>query len=139
MDKYQSLREAKTNGANFDLNTDAIIAHLKEWDAMYGIEVSEAAPDAVTVVFRNVPADPTDLATDIDKFCPDVIGQNLGCVREMLDAAEELGQPVPPHITGLIEGVDLNEDGYGLELLKRMLLKERKRFLCGGIEGSGDA
>src|SRR5688572_3131711 len=90
MDKYQALREAGTNAANFDLDTDAIIAHLQEWDSMYGIEVSEAASDAVTIVFKNLPADLTVLANDIDRFCPDVIGQNLGCMKEMLDAAEEV-------------------------------------------------
>jgi hypothetical protein len=47
MDKYQSLRDAGTNGANYDLDTDDVIAHLQAWDSKYGITLAQVKRDAV--------------------------------------------------------------------------------------------
>ena len=125
MDKYQPLRDANTNGANYDLDTEAVIKHLQGWDAQYGIELSDAKHDRVAVRFNRVPDDAAALAQDIYQFCPDVIDQNLGCAKEIVEMAEMSGKPVPPSLAELIEGVDLDREGYGMELLKRALLKQK--------------
>jgi hypothetical protein len=128
MDKYQALRDANTNGANFDLDTQAIIAHLQGWDRQFGIELSDVRFDAVTVRFDRLPDDPAALAAlaaDVYDFCPDTIDQHFGCVHEMIGYADETGEPVPDHLRELVDGVDLTADDYGLELLKRSLAKHK--------------
>jgi hypothetical protein len=125
MDKYEPLRQAGTNGANFDLDTEAIIEHLKDWDARYGIELSDVKFDAVLVRFDRLPDDVMSLAKDIYEFCPDTIDQHFGCVAEMLNLAEETGEGMPTEMAELVEGVDLDDEDYGLELLRRSLVKHR--------------
>ena len=84
-----------------------------EWDAKYGITMDDVKPDAVFVTFQTLPDDLAPLAADIYKFCPDTIDQHFGCVAELLEMAEELGEDVPPEIHELAEGVDMNADNYG--------------------------
>jgi hypothetical protein len=65
MDKYQPLRDAGTNGANFDLDTDDVIAHLRGWDAKYGISLESVEQDSVFITFNTLPDDVAGLAADI--------------------------------------------------------------------------
>ncbi len=58
-------------------------------------------------------------ARELDDFCPDLVDQGTGCVHEMVEAMEEMGEEVSPEIARLIEGVDLTNENYGVELLKR--------------------
>jgi hypothetical protein len=125
VDKYQPLRDAGTNGINFDLDTDAVIAHLKKWDTDHGIELSDVKGDAVLVRFTRLPKDVAALAKDIYEFCPDTIDQHFGCFAEMVDLADETGEELPENIAELIEGVDLSDENYGLELLERSLRKNK--------------
>ena len=122
---YAKLEKAGTNGANFDLSTEDIIARLKAWDERYGITIGDVESDAVTVTFHTLPDDTHALAREIYDFCPDTVDQHWGCVAEMLEWAEESGEPVPEDITALIEGVDLEDEDYGLELLRRNLVATR--------------
>jgi hypothetical protein len=52
---------------------------------------------------------------DVYDFCPDLVDQGTGCVAEMI---EEMGE-VPPEMQKLVEGVNLEDEDYGLEILKR--------------------
>ncbi|KGF72230.1 hypothetical protein DO97_11375 [Neosynechococcus sphagnicola sy1] len=125
MDKYQSLREAGTDAANYDLETDDIIARLKLWDTSYGIELSDVTFDAVVVTFKSLPADLTALSAEIYEFCPDTIDQHFGCIADMIEMAEEVGQEIPADLRQLLEGVDLTDENYGLELLQRSLCNSK--------------
>ena len=125
MDKYQPLRDAGTSAGNFDLDTDAVIEHLRAWDARYGISLSDAGTDSVTVSFNEVPEDTGELAADIYAFCPDTVDQHFGCIGEMIDMCEETGEEVPPNVTELVDGVTLEGD-YGVELLERSLKKHKQ-------------
>jgi len=124
MDKYEELRTQGTNGANFDIETEDVIARLKDWDERYGIDLSEVESDRVTVRFDSLPDDLDSLAGEIYEFCPDTIDQGFGCYDEMIDAAEEMEQEVPDDVRELVNGVDLEDEDYGLELLKRSLRRE---------------
>jgi hypothetical protein len=102
---------------------------LKDWDARYGIELSDVKFDAVLVRFDRLPDDVMSLAKDIYEFCPDTIDQHFGCVAEMLNLAEETGEGMPTEMAELVEGVDLDDEDYGLELLRRSLVKHRTAAL----------
>ncbi|WZO98274.1 DUF4253 domain-containing protein [Isosphaeraceae bacterium EP7] len=122
MDKYQALREAGTNGANYDLDTDAVIGHLREWDAKYGIELSDASSDSVVVLFDRLPDDAGSLADDVYAFCPDTVDQHFGCFKEMLEMHEDA---VPEDLRELVEGVDLEDENYGVELLRKSIVSTK--------------
>jgi len=121
MDKYQSLRDAGTNGANYDLETEDIIEHLMLWDAKYGIELSDVSFDAVNITFIDLPEDLSELALDIYEFCPDIIDQHFGCMAEAIEMMEGSEQDIFADVRELIKDVDLTDENYGFELLKRSL------------------
>ena len=121
MDKYQPLRDAETNGYNYDLEPEDIIEKLQQWDMQYGIEISDVEFDSVNVTFQKLPDDLTNLALEIYEFCPDIIDQHFGCMADILEDLEKSGQDVPEDFREFIKDVDLTDDNYGLELLKRSL------------------
>ncbi len=124
MDKYAELRTEGTNGVNYDLDTDAIIAMLQDWDGKYGIDLSDVGHDRVTVQFRTLPVDLDALAREIYAVCPDIIEQHFGCFAEMLAHEEDMQHPISPEVCALVEGVDFSDADYGLELLKRSLRRK---------------
>jgi hypothetical protein len=127
MDKYQPLRDANTNGVNYELDVDQIISQLQAWDAKYGVTLSDVTHDAVVVSFATIPEEAlAPLAAEIYDFCPDTIDQHFGCFAEMIEMAEEMDDEVPSEILKLTEGVDLESDEYGLELLRRSLAKHQR-------------
>ena len=125
MDKFQSLREAGTNGANYEIDTDDVVKRLKQWDDKHGITLDDIKHDAVLVKFGTLPDDLGALAAEIYEFCPDTVEQHFGCFAEMLEMAEETGEEPPAEIMELVDGVDLEDDDYGVELLKRSLAKNK--------------
>jgi len=126
MDKYAELRTKGTNGINCGLETEDIIAQLQAWDAQYGIEFDEVDHDRLLVRFKTLPADLDSLVEQIYEFCPDVIDQGFGCIGEGIDHIKELGQEVPAWMATLVEGVDLEDEDYGLELLARTLRRKQE-------------
>ena len=121
----ETLRATRTNGCNYDIATDDIIAKLQAWDTTYGIEISDIAVDAVTVHFKKIPEDTRPLAEEIYKFCPDTVSQNFGCYEEMLDSVEEMDEEVAAKIMELTDGIDFNDENYGVVLLARSLKRDK--------------
>jgi hypothetical protein len=85
--------------------------------------LSYVESDAVTVYFKNLPDDLTLLAQEIYEFCPDTIDQHFGCLGDTIEILKDMGEEVSEEILELVEGVDLEDDNYGLELLQRSLKK----------------
>lgn len=127
--KYAELYEKNTNGANYDLETDAIVHKLTEWDRRFSIEISEVSADALTVRFESLPdaADFPAFVEEIYQFCPDVIDQHFGCFDDLLDQFQKTGQPLDPELEKLIAGVDFSQDDFGQVLLRRSL--QQRKFL----------
>ncbi len=121
MDKYQQVREVGTNGDNYDLSTEDLIEQFQYWDAQYGIELSDIEFDTVTVTFNDLPEDLTELAVEIYEFCPDVIDQHFGYMADAIAVAEEFNQALSVEIQVLLKDIDLTDEDYGFELLKRSL------------------
>ncbi len=121
MDKYQQIREVGTNGDNYDLSTEDLIEQFQYWDAQYGLELSDIEFDTVTVTFNDLPEDLTELAVEIYEFCPDVIDQHFVCMADAIAVAEEFNQPLSDEIQVLLKDIDLTDEDYGFELLKRSL------------------
>lgn len=84
-DQYDILRYECTNGANFNLTTDDIIAKLKAWDATLGLVITSAAHDLVEVRITNAPANWKSFAKEVYAFCPDVVDQGIGSVDALED------------------------------------------------------
>ena len=54
-DSFAALREAETNGDNYDISTADIIARLKKWQKLYAFRLTEVDYNTVTLKFDTLP------------------------------------------------------------------------------------
>jgi hypothetical protein len=124
-DPFAAIRQAETSAPNFDLDNAEIIDHLKQWQSLCSFVVKEAEGDRIEIEFTTFPKDMDAFARDLYDFCPDVVDQGTGCVHEMLESMEEIGEEIDLDMAKLIEGVDFNDENYGLEILKRQVAQNK--------------
>jgi hypothetical protein len=128
MDKFEIVRLVGTNGANYDVRNEDIIARLRDWDEKYDLTISTVEEDTVVIHLAILPDDLEAFAHEVYEFCPDTVDQNFGCYAELIEAAEMTGEVLPSGVRSLVQGVDLSAEDYGLELLKRSI--ERDKIIC---------
>jgi uncharacterized protein DUF4253 len=128
-DAFAIIREEQTSAPNFDLDTEAILTELRRWKTLCAFRVVEAGGDRASIEFDTLPADMDAFVKDLYAFCPDLVDQGTGCVAEMIEMATETGEDIPANVQELIKGVDLDDENYGLEILKRELQRDKKVML----------
>lgn len=69
-DKYQILRDQKTNGVNYNITTEDIIDQLKKWEKECSFKIEEARVDRFVLKFDTLPEDMDAFAKEAYKFCP---------------------------------------------------------------------
>jgi hypothetical protein len=126
---FHLLREAETNGANFDLETEDIIARLQQWQTLCSYRILGAEADTVEIEFDTLPKDMDAFVKQLYDFCPDLVDQGTGCVGDLVEMALESGEPIPAELQAVIEGIDFENEDYGLEILKRELQRDKKLTL----------
>ncbi|MBD2654062.1 DUF4253 domain-containing protein [Synechocystis sp. FACHB-383] len=124
-----AIIEQQTNGINYDITTEDLIAKLQQWDGQYGIEITEVAFDSLIVHFKKLPADLAALAREIYEFCPDVIDQGFGCIDDAFPMMMSAGQELPPETRVLLAGVDWNDPDFALTILQNSLRQDQAVFL----------
>ena len=70
---YEPLIEAETNGDNYDISTEDIIARLKKWQAISSFRIINAEMDTVDIGFDTLPKDLEAFVKEAVEFCPDLI------------------------------------------------------------------
>lgn len=126
MPDYELLREQGTNGMNYDLDTHDIVAQLERWEEDCDFEIADVENDRFTLYFKTLPDNLDRFTKELQEFCPDLISQHFGCFEEMLDAYQDMGEDVPQELAELVEGVDMKNEHYGLEILKRALMRDHE-------------
>lgn len=86
-DEYEILRVKHTNGYNYDIDSQEIIAKLKEWDNRYQLEIIGADFDWFEAEFSTTPDNMIAFAKEVYDFCPDVVEQGTETVEKL---AEEM-------------------------------------------------
>ena len=124
-DPFAAVRAAETSAPNFDLDNAEIIDQLTKWQSLCSFVVKSAEGDQIQIEFTTLPKDMDAFAQDLYKFCPDLVDQGTGCVHEMLESLEEMGEEVDPEMATLIEGIDFDDENYGLEILKRQIERDK--------------
>jgi len=120
-DAFELIRKAETGAPNFDMDTQAIIARLQQWQALCKFRINRAEGDTIEINFDTLPADMDAFVKDLYDFCPDLVDQGTGCVAEMIEEMDE----VPPAMQKLVEGIDFADENYGLEILKREIQSKK--------------
>jgi hypothetical protein len=83
-DKYSCLSAFKTNGINYDINTNQLIEKIKKWDSQYKIDIIGVDGDWVDIKFSKLPKDIEKFANEIYEFCPDSVDQGVGEISELV-------------------------------------------------------
>ena len=71
-DVFDILRVEQTEGGNYDLDNEAIIAQLKNWEEQYGLQILKSSSSGVTIKFLNLPRNSKKLRQELIEFCPDL-------------------------------------------------------------------
>jgi hypothetical protein len=124
-DPLASIRQAGTSGPNFDIDNAVVLAELTRWQSLCTFTVTAARGDGADIEFTTLPKDMDAFAQDLYKFCPDLVDQGTGCLHEMLEAMEEMGEEPSPSMLELAEGIDFSDENYGVEVLKREILQKK--------------
>ena len=119
--KFLQIYEYRTNGINCDITTADVEKQLTQWDEAYGVSISEVREDRLTIHFENMPSDVSSLAKELYEFCPDIIDQGFGVMDEMVEMAETGAFELDADVKKIIEGVDFEDENFGLVLLERHL------------------
>jgi hypothetical protein len=84
-DPYAAIRLRGSDGANYDVSTDDVIARLESWRRLCEFRVVGAAGDWVAIQFETLPENICAFAEDVYLFCPDTVEQGVGLAREADD------------------------------------------------------
>lgn len=94
-DMFAPLREADTNGDNYDVSTEDIIKRLKSWQKLCSFTISEVDYNQVTLNFSKLPEDMDAFLTDAVQFCPDLVMDDeeaeLPILKQQVLKTKELG------------------------------------------------
>lgn len=90
-DQYDILRYSGTDGINYDILPDDIIKKLKLWEEKYPFQIEGADLDWISAKFLNNDLDLSELSKEIYEFCPDVVDQGTGTIKELENEMEHNG------------------------------------------------
>ncbi|MCU6792387.1 DUF4253 domain-containing protein [Paenibacillus sp. WQ 127069] len=89
-DQFDIVRAVRTDGINYGIEHEDVLAKLKEWNQKYPFRISGANLDWVEADFISLPDDLISFAKEVYEFCPDVVDQGVGSVEELAEAIEML-------------------------------------------------
>ena len=71
-DGFNALREYETNGENYDVSTDDIIARFKKWQKLCSFRITSADYNTVKLKFETLPKNINAFVRDAYDLCPDL-------------------------------------------------------------------
>ena|SRR5215471_19412533 len=72
-DGFEKVWKAETDGSNYDLVTEDIVAHLKKWQKLCSFRIVAADYNTVEIEFDTLPKDLEAFCRDAYEFCPDLV------------------------------------------------------------------
>jgi hypothetical protein len=84
-DKYEILSQIKTDGINYDIDTDSLIKIIRTFDNKYSLDLVGASGDWCEFKIEKEPADWLTFAKEAYEVCPDIVDQGSGSVEALAD------------------------------------------------------
>lgn len=91
-DDYAYLGIVRTDGINYDLDHDDVMARYRLWDQKYGLRLVGAGGDWIEAEFVRPPEDWQAFAKELHAFCPDIVEQGVGDVDALAGELQETGR-----------------------------------------------
>ena len=82
-DKYEILRQVKTDGINYDIDTDSLVKIIRIFDDKYSLDLIGASGEWCEFMITKEPADWMTLAQEAYEVCPDIVDQGTGTVEAL--------------------------------------------------------
>ncbi|MGP1371558.1 MAG: DUF4253 domain-containing protein [Almyronema sp.] len=115
------IRQIGTNGINCDVDTNDIVERLLDWSKRFRFEVLEVDQATVHLKLYSLPENLADFCQEVYEFCPDVIDQGYGCLAEMIEMSQEMGDEIDPANLELVDGLDPEAEDFGLKVMAKDL------------------
>jgi hypothetical protein len=157
-DPYAIVRMKGSDGANYGISTEDILARLRAWESLCSFDIVGASTSWVALEFRTLPEKICAFAEEVYLFCPDSVEQGVGLMRERNEAAafaearrlcpevspaikahlkEQLGNleqafsgEIPEALRSIMgEAMDASGSEMGVRLLARELRRTKYLFL----------
>lgn len=90
-DKYVAIAAMQTDGVNSGVGTGDIVEFLKRMEREQPFLLTRIGCDTLAGRFLSPVADPNGLATRMYEFCPDIVDQGCGSVRELARILKRAG------------------------------------------------
>ncbi|MBT2691602.1 DUF4253 domain-containing protein [Bacillus sp. ISL-55] len=90
-DQFDILRFQQTNGDNYDISNERVISKLKDWYRRYPFIIIGSDYDWIEANFEVFPEGKAlkAFATEIYKFCPDIVEQGSGSINGLIEEMRE--------------------------------------------------
>jgi hypothetical protein len=85
IDQYGYLDVVYTDGINYGLEHEDIMAKYRYWDEQYGLSLFGASYDWLEAEFQSPPSDWISFAHEVYDFSPDVVDQGTGDIESLAD------------------------------------------------------
>jgi hypothetical protein len=82
-DQLDILRLARSNGINYEMDTEALVKQLRAYHALVPIDIWHAETDTIELDLARVPPDVGAFAKDVYAFCPDSVDQGVGSLAAL--------------------------------------------------------
>jgi hypothetical protein len=82
-DELDILRYRKTDGINYDLESEDVLKKITEWKSKYGLVIFGCSQDYVHIEFDNLPKNMDEFAKEVYEFCPDSVDQGVGDIESL--------------------------------------------------------
>jgi hypothetical protein len=128
-DPFARIRRVGTGGPNYDLDTEAIITRLTQWQSFCSFRVTRVRRDGLDIEFDSLPKDIDAFIRDLVAFCPDLDGDDVvpaGGLYEIIKHMKEHGEPLTSEMEEFAAGIDFQSENWNLEVLKREIQKKMK-------------
>jgi hypothetical protein len=91
-DQYEVLQLIQTNGINYEIDNDSVIAIIREFDKKYSLRLIGAGTDWCEFSIERAPDSWLNLANEVYNVCPDVVDQGIGTIEDFAVEMERTKQ-----------------------------------------------
>jgi hypothetical protein len=88
-DQYQYLDIVSTDGINYELTHEDVLAQYRDWDDAYGLSLNGAEFDWLEAELEDPPDDWQSFAEEVYEFAPDVVEQGSGDINSLAEYMRE--------------------------------------------------
>ncbi|MCK8143336.1 DUF4253 domain-containing protein [Flavobacterium sp. I-SCBP12n] len=83
IDELDILRYRKTDGINYDLESEDVLKKISEWNTKFGVKIIGCNQDYIQIEFDKLPQNMEEFAKEVYAFCPDSVDQGVGDIKSL--------------------------------------------------------